>query len=74
MIIYYFLIYFWIYLIKILNLFINKYNKNTITFKTFKQICNEIECCWSEQQLNDIFKMAVNNGDEITFKEFEEYM
>ena len=48
--------------------------KNTITFETFKKICNEIECGLSEQQLNDIFKIAASNGDEITFKEFEEYM
>ena len=58
----------------IFNLFIDNPDKNTITFETFKKICNEIECGLSEQQLNDIFKIAATNGDEITFKEFEEYM
>ena len=58
----------------IFDLFIDNPDKNTITFDTFKKICNEIECGLSEQQLNDIFKIAASNGDEITFKEFEEYM
>ena len=58
----------------IFNLFIDNPDKNTITFETFKKICNEIECGLSEQQLIDIFKIAASNGDEITFKEFEEYM
>jgi len=44
------------------------------TFETFKKICNEVECGLSEEQLNDIFKIATSNGNEITFKEFEEYM
>ena len=58
----------------IFNLFIDNPDKGTITFDTFKKICNEIECGLSEEQLNDIFKIAASNGDEITFKEFEEYM
>ena len=58
----------------IFNLLIDNPNKDTITFETFKKICNEIECGLSEQQLNDIFKIASSNGNEITFKEFEEYM
>ena len=58
----------------IFNLFIDDPDKGTITFETFKKICNEIECGLSEQQLNDIFKIATSNGNEITFKEFEEYM
>ena len=58
----------------IFNLFIDNPDKGTITFDTFKKICYEIECGLSEQELNDIFKIAASNGDEITFKEFEEYM
>ena len=58
----------------IFDLFIDDPDKGTITFETFKKICNEIECGLSEQQLNDIFKIAASNGNEITFKEFEEYM
>ena len=58
----------------IFNLFIDNPDLETITFDTFKKICYEIECGLSEQELNDIFKIAASNGDEITFKEFEEYM
>ena len=58
----------------IFNLFIDNPDKNTITFDTFKKICNEIECGLNEHQLEDIFKIAASNGNEITFKEFEEYM
>ena len=58
----------------IFNLFIDDPDKNTITFETFKKICYEIECGLSEKELNDIFLVATNNGNEITFKEFEEFM
>ena len=58
----------------IFNLFIDDPNKGTITFETFKKICNEIDCGLSEQQLSDILKASTQNGNEITFKEFEEYM
>ena len=58
----------------IFNLFIDDPDKSTITFETFKKICNELDCGLSEQELNDILKAATNNGNEITFKEFQEYM
>ncbi len=58
----------------IFNLFIDDPNKGTIDFETFKKICNEIDCGLSEQQLRDILKASTVNGNEITFKEFEEYM
>ena len=58
----------------IFDLFIDDPDKGTITFETFKKICNEVECGLSEEQLNDIFKIATSNGNEITFKEFEQYM
>jgi len=58
----------------IFNLFIDDPNKSTITFETFKKICNEIDSGLSEQQLSDILKASTNNGNEITFKEFQEYM
>ena len=58
----------------IFNLFIDNPDKNTISFDTFKKICHEIECGLSEKELNEIFKIASSNGNEITFKEFEEYM
>ena len=58
----------------IFNLFIDDPNKDTINFETFKKICNELDCGLSEQQLSDILKASTNNGNEITFKEFEQYM
>ena len=58
----------------IFDLFIDNPDKNTITFETFKKICKEIECGLNEKQLNDIFQIATSNGNEITFKEFEEFM
>lgn len=61
-------------LLTIFNLFIDNPEKNTITFQTFKKICNEIECGLSEQQLKDIMEAATANGNEITYKEFEDYM
>jgi len=61
-------------LLTIFNLFIDDPNKNTIDFNTFKKICKEIECNLSEKQLKDILEAATLNGNEITFKEFQEYM
>ena len=58
----------------IFNLFIDNPDKSTITFETFRKICNELDCGLSDQQLNDIMRAATINGNEITFKEFEEYM
>jgi len=61
-------------LLTIFNLFIDNPKKNTITFETFKKICNEIECGLSEKQLYEILQRSTLNGNEITFKEFEDYM
>jgi Ca2+-binding EF-hand superfamily protein len=58
----------------IFNLFIDNPDKSTITFETFRKICNELDCGLSDQQLSDIMRAATINGNEITFKEFEEYM
>ena len=58
----------------IFDLFIDNPEKDTITFETFKKICNEMECGLSEEQLSEILKASTNNGKEITFKEFQEYM
>jgi Ca2+-binding EF-hand superfamily protein len=59
---------------RIFNLFIDNPDKGTITFETFKRICNEIDCGLSDLELKEILEKATNNGDEITFKEFQEYM
>ena len=61
-------------LLTIFNLFIDNPDKKTITFETFKKICDEIECGLSEEQLRNILKESTLNGNEITFKEFQEYM
>ena len=61
-------------LLTIFNLFIDNPSKRTITFETFKKICNEIEFKLSEKQLKDILKASTQNGNEITFEEFCEYM
>ena len=61
-------------LLTIFNLFIDNPNKRTITFETFKKICNEIEFRLSEKQLRDILQAATKNGNEITFEEFVDYM
>ena len=61
-------------LLTIFNLFIDNPTKRTITFETFKKICNEIEFRLSEKQLRDILQPATKNGNEITFEEFVEYM
>ena len=58
----------------IFNLFIDNPDKGTITFETFRRICNEIDCGLSDLQLKEILEKPTNNGDEITFKEFQEYM
>ena len=61
-------------LLTIFNLFIDNPEQKTITFETFKKICNEIECGISEKKLKEILKASTINGNEITFKEFFEYM
>ena len=61
-------------LLTIFNLFIDDPNKKTITFETFKKICNEIECGLSEKKLKEIMEKATKNGNEITFEEFVDYM
>ena len=58
----------------IFNLFIDDPDKGTITFDTFRRICNELDIGLSDLQLKEILEAATNNGNEITFKEFQEYM
>ncbi len=43
-------------------------------FEIFKKICNEIDSGFSEQELYEILKSATNNGNELTFKEFQDFM
>jgi Ca2+-binding EF-hand superfamily protein len=50
-------------LLTIFNLFIDDPNKKTITFETFKKICNEIECGLSEKKMKEIMEKATKNGN-----------
>ena len=58
----------------IFNLFIDDPDKETLDLKAFKNICNEINSGMSEEQIKDVLKASTNNGTELTFKEFQEYM
>ncbi len=58
----------------IFELFIDDPKKQTITFQTFKKICDEIDCGLTEQELKDILVASTENGNEITFDEFYKYM
>lgn len=58
----------------IFNLFIDDPEKKTITFDTFKKICDEIGAGIPDDKLKEILKQSTLNGNEITYKEFENYM
>ena len=58
----------------IFNLFIDNPDRNTMTLETFKKIYSEIDSGLSDQQIADILKSSTNNGKELTFKEFADYM
>ena len=58
----------------IFSLLIDDPDKYTITFETFRKICNELDSGLSEEQIRDMLKASTKNGKEITFEEFEEYM
>ena len=58
----------------IFNLCIDNPNEETITFETFKRICNEIGENMSDAQMKHIMKNATQKGDQITFEEFCEYI
>ena len=58
----------------IFNLFIDDPDKETITLETLKKICNELDMGYSDTQLQEMLEAATNDGKEMTFREFEEYM
>ena len=58
----------------IFNLFIDDPNKNTINFKTFKKISEDIGENFTEKELKDIMKRTTENGNEISYKDFLRYM
>jgi Ca2+-binding EF-hand superfamily protein len=58
----------------IFGLFIDDPQKNTITFKTFKKISEDIGENFTEKELKDIMKRTTENGNEISYKDFLRYM
>ena len=58
----------------IFGLFIDDPKKNTITFKTFKKISEEIGENFTDEELKDIMKRTTENGNEISYKDFLRYM
>ena len=58
----------------IFNLFIDDPEKNTINFKTFKKISEDIGENFTEKELKDIMKRTTENGNEISYKDFLRYM
>jgi Ca2+-binding EF-hand superfamily protein len=45
-----------------------------MSFSNFKKISNELDAGISEQELKNILDASTQNGKELTFEEFEEYM
>ena len=58
----------------IFNLFIDNPENETINFETFKKICKEIGENLSEEELEHILNNTTEHGNEITFKDFTQYM
>jgi len=58
----------------IFNLFIDNPENETITFDTFKKICKEIGENMSEEEMQHILENTTEHGNEITFKDFIQYM
>lgn len=58
----------------IFSLLIDDPDKDTISFEAFRKMCNELDSGLSDDQIREILEASTNNGKEITFEEFEEYM
>ena len=58
----------------IFNLFIDNPENETISFETFKRICKEIGENMSEEEMQHILENTTEHGNEITFKDFIQYM
>ena len=56
------------------DLFIDDPNKETITFDTFKRICNEVGENMSDEEMKNILEITTQNGNEINFEDFCQYM
>ena len=58
----------------IFRLFIDDPDRDTLGFNGYKKICSEINSGLNDEQIKDVIKASTNNGNELTYKEFEEYM
>ena len=58
----------------IFNLFIDDPDKETITFETLRKICMELDMGISDTEIKEMLETSTNNGKELTFREFEEFM
>ena len=58
----------------IFNLFIDDPDKETITFETLRKICMELDMGISDTEIKEMLENSTNNGKELTFREFEEFM
>ena len=56
------------------DLFIDDPNKETITFDTFKRICNEVGENMSDEEMKNILEITTQSGNEINFEDFCQYM
>ena len=49
-------------------------DEETISWESFKKICNELDGELSEQENKDILSTSTKNGKELTFEELVKYM
>ena len=56
------------------DLFIDDPDKETITFDTFKRICNEVGENMSDEEMRNILEITTQSGNDINFEDFCQYM
>ena len=56
------------------DLFIDDPEKDTITFETFKRICNEVGENMSDEEMKNILEITTQSGNDISFEDFCQYM
>ena len=56
------------------DLFIDDPKKDTITFDTFKRICNEVGENMSDEEMKNILEITTQSGNDISFEDFCQYM
>ena len=56
------------------DLFIDDPKKDTITFDTFKRICNEVGENMSDEEMRNILEITTQSGNDINYEDFCQYM